>query len=180
MHSDNLHRYGTVSRALHWLMVLGFGFMLFTALSLTFAGEAEWTDGFRNYHKIVGYFLMVLVLIRVLWALINSGKRPPAHSRAAHLGHLALYALMIAVPLLGLLRQYGAARGALSLGDFTLLPAAAEKIEIFVKLGSQFHSLLGWALFVMAGGHILMVIVHRVKGDDVLPRMLGRQKPPRH
>ena len=175
MQSDNLHHYGTISRVLHWLMALGFGFMLFTSLSLTFAGEAEWTNGFRNYHKIMGYFLMILVIVRVLWTLFNSGKRPPAHSTAAHLGHLALYAVMIAVPLVGLLRQYGAARGALTIGDITLLPAAPERVDWLVKLGSQWHNLLAWTLFALAAGHIVMVIVHRIKGDDVLPRMLGNK-----
>lgn len=175
MQSDNLHRYGSVSRFLHWLMALGFLVVFFTSLSLTFAEDAEWTNGFRDVHKVMGYFLMILILLRLCWRAITIGKRPPADSLLVHLGHWALYALMFAVPLLGLLRQYGGARAPLKIGDFVLLPTASEKIEWMVKLGSQWHSVLGWALLALSLGHIAMVVVHRLKGDDVLPRMLGNK-----
>lgn len=176
MQSDNLHRYGTISRTLHWLMALGFAFMLFSSLALTFASEAEWTNGLRNYHKAMGFLLFILALARILWTIINTGRRPPSDSFFARLGHLALYALMIAVPLTALLRQYGMARGNLELWGITLLPASSEKINWMIQIGRNWHSLLAWGLFALIVGHIVMVIVHRLRGHDVLPRMLGNKK----
>ena len=53
---------------------------------------------------------MLLVLLRGAWALMNAWRRPPSVGTLAHLGHLELYGLMVALPFLGLLRQYGSAR----------------------------------------------------------------------
>lgn len=174
MQTDSKQRYGSVSRFLHWTMAAGFAFMLFTALAWTFAGEAEWAKGLRYYHKSVGFVLAVLVVVRVIWSLLNAAKRPPADSAAARLGHIALYLLMIAVPLVALIRQYGGARGALEVFGLTVMQGSSEKIDWMVSLGSNWHSTLAWVLFALAAGHIVMVVVHRLRGEDVLPRMLGR------
>lgn len=174
MMTDTTRRYGGLSRFFHWTMAAGFGFMLFTALAWTFAEDEPWTKGLMYYHKSVGFVLMVLVVLRLLWAVINHARRPPADSLLSRLGHLALYALMVFVPLTALIRQYGAARGPLEVFGVQVMQGSAEKIDAMVKIGSNFHSNLAWALFLLAAGHVLMVVVHRVQGNDVLPRMLGR------
>ena len=43
------------------------------------------------------------------------------------------------------------------------------------NLGNMLHGEMAWLLFVLVAGHIAMVIVHRMQGNDVLPRMLGRR-----
>ncbi|MDO5103892.1 MAG: cytochrome b [Lautropia sp.] len=174
MTPDTPKHYGSVSRFFHWTMAAGFGFMLFTALAWTFAEDEPWTKGLMYYHKSVGFTLMVLVVLRCIWAVLHHAKRPPSDSLLASLGHLALYALMIAVPLTALIRQYGAARGPLEVFGVQVMQGSAEKIPTMVSIGSNFHSTLAWVLFALAAGHILMVVVHRLQGHDVLPRMLGR------
>ncbi|UOO81879.1 cytochrome b/b6 domain-containing protein [Uruburuella testudinis] len=174
MQADNAQSYGSISRFFHWLMAAGFAFMLFTALSWLLADDAEWTKGLMYYHKSVGFLLAVLVVLRLLWALANLKRRPPADSMAALFGHIALYVLMVAVPFIGLIRQYGGARGALEVFGATVMQGSPEKIDWMVQLGGNWHSTLAWVLFALAAGHIAMVAVHRLKGEDVLPRMLGR------
>lgn len=174
MISDNAQRYGSISRLLHWAMAVGFGFMLFTALAWTFAEDAPWTKSLMPHHKSVGFILMVLIVLRILWAAINHAKRPPADSFAAKAGHLALYALMFFVPLTALIRQYGGGRGPLNVYGVEVMKGVPEKVDWMVDVGSNFHSNLAWLLFVLVAGHVFMVIVHRVRGNDVLPRMLGR------
>ncbi len=174
MASDSFQRYGSVSRFLHWSMAAGFAFMLFTALAWTFAEDQPWTKGLMYYHKSVGFTLLVLLVLRLVWAVLNHAKRPPADSAAARLGHLALYALMLVVPAVAMIRQYGGARGPLDVFGVQIMQGSPTKIDWMVQLGGNWHGELAWVLFALAAGHILMVVVHRVRGNDVLPRMLGR------
>jgi cytochrome b561 len=117
---------------------------------------------------------MLLVVIRLTWILVERGKRPPSLSRAAGLGHLVLYVLMVAVPMVALIRQYGSGNAFAPFG-IPLMPGFEGEIEWMTGLGSNFHSLLGWTLLALIAGHVVMVIWHRqAKGQDVLARMAPR------
>ncbi|ASK28033.1 cytochrome b [Neisseria chenwenguii] len=166
---DNPQSYGTVSRLFHWLMAAMFAFMSVSAYLFTVDDEYF---SLMPYHKATGFFLAVLVVLRLLWALKNAARRPHG-SLIVKLGHAALYALMIAVPFIGLIRQYGGGRGPLEIGGVTVFPAAPEKIQWMSELGNHWHGLLGWALFALVAGHILMAVVHQLKGEKILNRMAG-------
>lgn len=174
MIADNTSHYGTISRLLHWLMAAGFAVMLFTAAAWFLFEDAEWTRALFPIHKSFGFLLTVLLAIRIVWALVNRNRRPPADSMAARLGHLAIYAMMITVPAIGLIRQYGMGRGSLEVFGLKVMPGSPEKIEWMANLGNMFHGKAGWILFALAAGHIAMVIIHRLRGHNVLPRMLGK------
>lgn len=174
MTPDSSRYYGTVSRLLHWLMAVCFVVMLVTAIIWNLT-EADWVGSLYGLHKSFGFILMVLIVVRILWAAANMGKRPPADSAAAKLGHLALYALMLFVPLVGMIRQYGSGRGPLKVFGLQVMQGMPEKVEWMANLGNMLHGKMAWLLFVLVAGHIAMVIVHRMQGNDVLPRMLGRR-----
>lgn len=167
MKPDTFERYGSVSRFFHWSMALLFVFMYYSAV--LFSQE---NFDLMPYHKATGLLLMLLILLRVVWMLANLKKRPHG-SLVVKLGHLALYLLMLAVPAVGLIRQYGAARHPLEIGSFTL-PQAAEKIEWMANLGNAAHGKLGWLLMAFAIGHVAMALVHQLKGEKLLQRMAGR------
>ena len=92
-HADSATRYGTVSRWFHWGMALCFAVVFAAALAHYFLPKSDIEGLLWPLHRPVGAFLMLLVVLRAAWALLNAGQRPPHVSRAAHLGHLALYAL---------------------------------------------------------------------------------------
>lgn len=170
MKPDTATTYGTVSRLLHWTMAAAFAFMLFTALAWT---VDEDYFSLMAYHKAVGFILMLLIVIRTVWAAVNLRRRP--HSGLpVKLGHALLYLLMLAVPFIGLLRQYGNARGSLEIFGFSVMPSAPEKIEWMVKIGGLAHGKLGWLLFALAAGHILMAVLHQLKGEKIINRMIGK------
>lgn len=81
---------------------------------------------------------------------------------------------MLAVPVIGMIRQYGNGRGPLKVFGIELMQSSPEKIEWMANLGNTFHGNLGWLLFAAVAGHVAMVVVHRVQGKDVLYRMTGR------
>ncbi|MFC0411012.1 cytochrome b [Roseomonas elaeocarpi] len=175
---DTPLRYGLVSRALHWSMALLFAWQFAgMAIRLT-VGRSPLTAFMVGTHAPLGTLLLLLVLLRGAWGLLNLGRRPGhgpgAVGRLANLGHLALYGLMLVVPLLALLRQYGSGRAFAPFG-VPLMPGFEGRIEALVAPANAAHGLLAWTLLALVGGHVLMVLVHRfLWRDDVLSRMAGR------
>lgn len=86
------------------------------------------------------------------------------------------YGLIMLIPTLALLRQYGSGR-AFSPFGLPLMPGGFDenKIEWLMAPASLFHGALGWLLLTLIAGHIGMALVHRYRAgdEDVLPRMLG-------
>ena len=80
MTPDSSRYYGTVSRLLHWLMAACFVVMLVTAIIWNLT-EADWVGSLYGLHKSFGFILMVLIVVRILWAAANMGKRPPTVRR---------------------------------------------------------------------------------------------------
>lgn len=170
---DSARRYGSVSRLFHWGMALCFAVVFSAALAHYFAKDGALDALLWPLHKPVGTLLMGLVVLRAAWALRHAGQRPPHLNLAAHMGHLALYALMAAVPLIALLRQYGSGRAFAPFG-IALMDARDDKIGWMTSLGSLLHSKLGWVLLACVAGHIVMALWHRRPGHtNVLPRMVG-------
>ena len=97
-------------------------------------------------HKAAGVLLLLLAAMRFVWALRNLRRRP-AGSLKVKLGHLALYALMFAVPASGMARQFQAPLGVA-------------------------HGALALALLLLIVGHVGMALVHQRKGGKILQRMM--------
>ncbi|MCY7261224.1 cytochrome b [Pseudomonas protegens] len=173
--NDSKARYGAVSRGLHWAMALAFAWIYCTTAAHYLLEDSALDKFLWPTHKQVGLLLMVLLLVRLLWSLLNRHRRPPSLNLAARLGHGLLYAGMFAIPFLGLLRQYGSGRAFSAFGLPVMSGFEEPKIQWMTDLGNSFHSLLGWTLLVLIVGHVAAVILHCVKGQGhVLRRMAGR------
>ncbi|WP_028240933.1 cytochrome b [Stutzerimonas azotifigens] len=173
---DSADRYGTVSRALHWGMALLIAWQFATAIARVLAKDSALDEFLWATHKPLGALLMLLVLVRGLWSLANAGHRPRSLSLMARLGHLAMYALIVVVPLLALLRQYGSGR-AFSPFGVPLMGGFDGEIKGLMAPANLLHGWLGWLLLVLIVGHIVMTIVHRRRpnDEDVLARMIGNR-----
>lgn len=171
--SDNTSRYGLVTRVLHWGMGALLIWQFTSVLAHAFFEETALDDFFWSTHKPVGFILFILIVLRLLWTLVNRTRRPASMSLAATLGHIALYALMLAVPVAALLRQYGSGRTFEAFGLTIFEGFSSAKIEWMLNIGNNFHGNLGWLLIALTFGHIFMVFLHKYskKGTDVLPRM---------
>lgn len=111
---DTPARYGRVTRLLHWT-IAALILWQFLGMAIKLAlGRGPVSGFFVGLHQPVGAVLFALIVLRVAWALLNRRRRPDHGAglvgTAARLGHLALYALMLAVPSLALLRAWGAER----------------------------------------------------------------------
>lgn len=172
---DSKARYGAISRLLHWAMALAFAWIYSSTGAHYLMADSALDKFLWPTHKQVGVLLMVLLLVRVFWSLLNRHRRPPSLNLAATLGHGVLYAAMFAIPFLGLLRQYGSGRAFSAFGLPLMSGFEGPKVQWMTELGNSFHSLLGWTLLVLIAGHVAVVILHCVKGQGhVLRRMAGR------
>jgi cytochrome b561 len=174
--------WSAAQRWLHWavalLVVLGFAIgLMMVALPLT-----QLLAKILAYqaHKTIG----LLVPPLVVWRLVLRARRgrpaddaglPAWQRRAAALGHAALYALLILVPVLGYLSA-STAPGQIETVMFLLLPIphVLEPDEATYEAIRSIHQAAAWALVLLAAGHAAMAVAHHRRGHRVLARMLGR------
>ncbi len=175
---DTPSHYGLVTRALHW-GIAALILWQWTGMALRLMlGRQPVVSFFVGLHQPVGAVLFCLIVARVLWAIANRRNRP-AHGpglvgTAARLGHLALYAVMLAVPSAALLRAWGEERPFAPFG-FTIFPGREAPVDWAVGLGNAVHGELAWTLAALVAGHVVMVGVHEgMWRDGTLARMAGR------
>ena len=175
---DNKNGYGIISRALHWSMALLFLWQFISAILRVFAKNTVFYRFFWSAHHQLGFALLVLVLVRGVWGVLNVRRRPHKQSltgRIASLGHLAIYGLMFAVPAVALLRSYGRGRGFSFLG-IQIFERTGVQNTLLTAPGKALHGLLGWTLLAVVAAHILMALVHHFAlRDDTLRHMAGRR-----
>lgn len=170
---NNIEKYDKVSRFLHWGMALLILWQFLSAGSRYFFEDTAIEAFFWPSHKPLGVLLLVLMVVRLFWGIINRAKRPQSINVAAKLGHMSLYLLLIATPVVALIRQYGSGRSFDVFGLPIFAGFEGEKIKWMLDLGSDFHSELGWILLLFIVGHIFMAFWHRKSSskEDIIPRM---------
>ncbi len=173
---DTPERYGAVTRALHWGMAALFAWQFLGMILKVILDEHPIVGVVAGSHSSTGLLIFLLALARVIWTFVNP-SRPPREpgpvGHAAQAGHSALYALMLLVPGIALLRAYGSGRGIAFFG-IELVAETGREVEWMMAPANALHGLLGWTLLVLILGHVAMAIAHRyLWGDDVFVRMRG-------
>jgi len=175
--TDDGLRYGLVSRMFHWFMALIICWQFSGLVINRLFGRSALTDLLNGTHGELGATILVLAPLRAVWGVYNLKKRP-AHEQgflglAARIGHVILYLLMLAIPAIALLRAVGSEWG-LTLFGLQIMPRGGEPVEWMVAPANLLHGVFAWTLLAMIGGHIAMVIIHRVVWKDEVPgRMAG-------
>ena len=167
--------YTRTAIALHWLLAAGLLGMIGMGLYMTSLPFSPARLKLYNWHKWAGVVILGLSVVRLLWRLTH---RPPVdvamapwQRRAAHLTHLAMYALFFAVPLMGW--AYSSAAGfpivlfgVLPLPDFV---AADRELAEAIK---PFHAWLAWTLLGLIALHVAAAMKHQLLDrDGLLQRM---------
>lgn len=186
--------YDRIAQSFHWLTAA-----LMIALVMPLGIYAAWIgDGatrtylLENWHKPFGLLVMVLTLARLVW----KGRRPAVRDAAglrswelalARSAHWLLHALLLSLPLSGLLMSQGAGRPTPVFGLFTvpqvlpLDPSLAAREQLAYRLGKLLHgTVFNWVLYAVLFLHVAGALKHRfIDGDGAyLGRMWGRNGPP--
>ena len=173
--------YTPTAKALHWLMAL----LLFGLLALGFIMTEMPLSPQKlqvySWHKWAGVTAFVLLLVRVSWRITH---RPPPlpwqmgklQQAGAHLGHLALYALMILLPISGWLMS--SAKGFQTVWFGVLpIPDLLGKDKALGDLLEEVHESLSWLLIVLLVVHVVAALKHHfIDKDDILTRMLPNRQ----
>lgn len=178
---DSAHAYGRISRLLHWSMALLFAWQFMGMIVKNIVGRTPLTGFLVGTHRPMGLVLLALCVLRILWALYNARQRPgytsDATGRLARLGHIALYALMLAIPSLALLRQLGSGKAFSVFGMHVSYETGVET-GWMVAPADLLHSPLAWCLLALIAGHAIMALVHHYRlKDGTLARMTGASSP---
>ncbi|MDD4929384.1 MAG: cytochrome b [Gallionella sp.] len=174
-------RYSLYSISLHWLMLL-----LFIAvygcieLRVLYPKGSDLREGLKNWHFMLGMLVFILVWLRLAARLAGRTPHirpePPAWQQlSARLLHLALYALMIGMPLTGWLLL--SASGKIIPFFGLQLPALMAENKETAKLIKEAHELVGTTGYYLIGLHAAAALYHHyIKRDNTLTRMLpGRR-----
>jgi len=193
-HDPGYPTYTFPARALHWLVALLIFIQFPIAFYMTYRGyempaindKGEAVKGvfdaitgfFYSWHKLIGLTIFFLVLGRIAYRLIrgvppSDPSVPRPLTGVAHFVHWSLYALLIAVPVIGYRGiSYGRYLDVFGIS----LPAVTEKNEDLSKEVLGWHETAAFLLLGFVMLHVGAAVYHRfIRKDRVVERMLPKR-----
>ncbi|KAA2242359.1 cytochrome b [Salinarimonas soli] len=169
--------YSGAQKALHWTIAALVLAMVGIGLTMTAIGEGAARNALYEIHKSIGVIVLSLTVVRL--ALRWRRGAPPLvaglpgwQRAAAHASHLALYALLVAVPLVG---WSGVSACCPPVNLFWTVPVTLPVgggIEA-AKPILAVHDVLALSLAAVVAIHIAAALHHHLgRRDETLRRML--------
>ena len=169
--------WGTVAKALHWIMALLILTMFVLGwVAVTYPLSPTKLDLFI-WHKSIGLSLLGLVCVRLIWRTVNTTPTPPAavsplEHTLARLGHATLYLLMILMPLSGYVINSTAGFGFRFFG-WVRVPNLIPANKTWQDIAETVHFILFIVFVAVIVIHIAAALRHHfVRNNNVLARML--------
>ena len=176
------HSFGWPARWLHWLTAAA------VIAALVFIETKDWFPrgsatraGIFYAHVQAGLIAFLLVVPRLAWRLANRspGITPPLSRRMQQLSdltHWLMYALILCLPVLGLLSLQ--AKGTPPALFGLPLPLLTEPAPTLAHGLKDWHENLGNVLLWLAILHVLAAWWHhKILRDDTLTRLTGPWRP---
>ena len=176
-------RYGRTAAWLHW----GIGLALLAQIVLGFVMDDLAPRGtperaaIINLHKSIGIVLGVLIVVRLAWRLAHvppawPGSMSLLQQRAAALGHRALYACMVVLPLSGYVGSNFSKYGITFFGT-TLQPWGPESKAAY-DFFNGLHVATGFVFCALIAGHVALALKHAlIDRDGVFARIVPWSEP---
>jgi len=178
--SAPLHYTGT-AKVLHWLVALIIIGLFVLGQYMSDLSMSPRKLQLYSWHKWFGVTVFLLVLVRLGWRLMHQPPRlpeqmPKLQQLASHVGHTALYGLMLAIPISGWLMS--SAKGYQTVWFGVLpIPDLLGKDKLLGDLLAELHGALNGVLMFIVVIHVIAALKHHfIDRDDVLKRMLPARK----
>lgn len=174
-------RFTALSRILHWAMAVLVLAMLFIGIGMV-ATVSERYQLLVSIHKPLGVLILLLVVIRIANRLLNPPPPLPRHlpawqKLAAKASHLVLYALMLAMPLIGWGMLSAAGYPIVLYGPLHLPPILPHDDALYAALRSA-HTVLAYLLFATILAHLGAALMHAlIHRDGVFASMASWKRP---
>ena len=175
-----VERYGATAQLFHWLTAL-----LVVAAYIVSVGGPEArvysaaNDFDRGLHELLGMSVFALTLLRMCWRAIfpppKSPEMPVWMALGARLGHWAIYALLVLVPVTAILGAWfeGHPLTVRAVGDIQPWLPPSRQLGLML---AGIHRWLGDVLIWLAGFHAAAALYHHFwRRDTVLLSMLPRR-----
>ena len=168
--------YGVIAKGFHWLLFLMLTFMIAAGNFLASMPKGPEKLQAAGMHKSFGLVVLALILLRLVWRLVNGTPNDPEGTPAvqnlmAHAMHWALYVLMFAQPLAGILMSQAAGYPVSFFGLFEL-PVLLDKDPSLAQFFRGAHGTVWILLLVAVIGHAGAALHHHfIRKDDVLKQM---------
>lgn len=165
-------RWSLSSRIFHWGSVL---LLIITWLMIMLHNNIEGGD-YMSLHKAFGASVLFWMLARVVNRLLTRAPADVAmplwQKLTAHATHLALYGLLIAMPVAGILMSVYGGRAVSVFGLFDI-PVFVEVNRSSARFYNDLHTDIIWPLILLfTFMHIAAALYHQfVKKDGLLQRM---------
>ena len=174
-------RYGSLSIAMHWLMLLLL-VAVYACIELrgVYPKGSDPREAMKQWHFMLGLAVFALVWLRLALRMMGASPRiqPPIGAwqhRLSVVVHLALYAFMVAMQLLGWLLLSAEGKPVPFFGFE--LPALTGTDPALADAIGELHETIGIAGYYLVGLHAAAAQFHHyVLRDNTLLRML----PQRH
>ena len=168
-------RFTAPQRFLHWLMAICILSMLFIGVGMVSTIAPRYLT-LVQIHKPLGIAILVLVLIRLTLRITYGAPSLPTDmpepmKLAAVLSMYVLYALMIAMPLIGWGMLSAAGYPVVLLGSVHLPPITPVSSSLHTLLWRA-HYFLAFAFFGLILMHVAAILFHKlVRKDGVFETM---------
>ena len=170
-------RYSTASIAMHWLMLLLIiGVYACIELRELYPKGSDPREALKSWHFTLGLTVFALVWLRLVLRLVSPTPpiepTPPGWQNIlAKIVHIALYALMIAMPVAGWLILSGEGKPIPFWG--LDLPALMGKNKELAHTIEEIHETAGLVGYYLIGLHAAASLFHHyLVKDNTLVRML--------
>ena len=163
-------------RFLHWLMAICIVTMLFVGVGMV-STVSPLHLTLLSVHKPLGIAILALAVVRVIVRLTSGSPPLPADlpwvmKLGAHLSHLALYGLMLAMPLLGWGMESAGSYPVVLAPGIELPPIVAPSPQLYTLLHTA-HVDLAYVLFLVVLAHLAAALFHGlVRRDGVFSAMV--------
>jgi len=177
MTKNHPDKYSSLSIGLHWLMLLLF-IAVYALIELRgiYPKGSEPREAMKALHFSFGLSIFALVWVRLIARFVSATPLiqpalPRWQQQLSIAVHLLLYALMIAMPLLGWIGLSAAGK---PIPFFNLqLPALIAENKELAKQVMEIHETVGTAGYFLIGVHTIAALYHHyIARDNTLRRML--------
>lgn len=181
--SNHSNYYTRTAQYLHWIMAIIFigawliGF--YSGNFLTFESNEALKSNAIDLHKNIATTIIFLIIIRIFWRYTHPAPNlpdsmSPTMKKFAHVGHLALYLILVALPISGCMYSWSAGHPAPVLYLFDL-PRLVNENPKLMAITHPVHVYLSWSSGLIVIGHILAALKHHfIDKDHVLDSMIKK------
>jgi cytochrome b561 len=177
MFKNTTDSYGSVAKFFHWFIAVAIIGLIIVGYSL----ENINSSMLYKAHKAIGFFVLLVVIARLLWRFSNIVPSYHALPKwmvfGANAMHYTLYALMIIVPFAGFIASNAGQYPVSFLFLFDMPSLFANKYPQLGKDAMFIHKQAALIFACVIGFHILAALYHHfIRKDNILKRMLPFKK----